>query len=104
MAASPMALFPFIRILFTVNLYRHFRAYQRAYGAAGAIAIILIHGWQVAGGIQFFGDANSALGAEENAYLAALAKLLVYFDVSLGHSPCLSEIIGITRLSVQVTL
>ena len=102
MAASAMALFPFIRILVTVNLYRHFRAYQGTDGAACAIAIILIHGWQVAGSIQFFGNANRALGAERNAYLAALAKLMVYFDVSLGHSPCLSEIISITRLSVQV--
>jgi hypothetical protein len=52
MAASPMALFPFISTLVTVDLYRHLWAYQRADGAAGALAAVLEHGRQVARSIE----------------------------------------------------
>jgi hypothetical protein len=45
MAASPIALFPFMRTLATVNLYCHFGTYYRADGAAGTCAAIVKRNW-----------------------------------------------------------
>ena len=75
MAASAMALFPFIRTLATVHLYCYLRADQRADSASGAFAIIIEGSRQIAINIQFIGEGNHTLRAKGDTQLASLAKL-----------------------------
>jgi hypothetical protein len=82
MAASPIAALPVIRTLATVNLYRHFRTYQGADSAAGALLVLAKGCRRVASGIHFIGLGDRVLGAEVYANLAALAKLLVDLDIA----------------------
>jgi hypothetical protein len=83
MAASPIAALPVIRTLATVNLYSHFRTYYSTDGAAGAFAAGIERSWRIAAGIHFIGLRDSVLRAKVDANLATLAKLLVYFDITL---------------------
>jgi hypothetical protein len=83
MAASPMAALPVIRTLATVNLYSHFGTYYSADGTASAFATGIERSWRIAIGIHFIGLRDRVLGAEVDAKLASLAKLLVYFDIAL---------------------
>jgi hypothetical protein len=82
MAASPIAALPVIRTLATVNLYRHFRTYQGADSASGALIVLAKGCRRVASGIHFAGLGDRVLGAEMDTNLAALAKLLVDLDIA----------------------
>jgi hypothetical protein len=82
MAASPIAALPVMSTLATVNLYRHFGTYQGADGAACAFAVSVERSRGIACGIHLSGLRDDMLGAEADANLAALAKLLVYLYAS----------------------
>jgi hypothetical protein len=84
MAASPIAALPVIRTLATVNLYRDLGTNQSADSAAGAFAVLVEGSRRIASGIDLTGLRDDMLGAEVDANLAALAKLLVDLDVALG--------------------
>ena len=88
MAASPMALFPFIKTLVTVHLYRHFGAHQSTDGTSGTLAVAIECGRLVAGSVEILYDINGALGAEGDAKLASLTKFLVDLYVSFSHCYC----------------
>jgi hypothetical protein len=75
---------PVIRTLATVNLYRDLGTNQSADSAAGAFAVFAEGSWRVACSIHLSGLRDDMLGAEVNANLAALAKLLVDLDIALG--------------------
>jgi hypothetical protein len=79
-----MAALPVIRTLATVNLYRHFGTYQGADSAACALLVFAKGCRRVASGIDFTGLRDGVLGAEVYANLAALAQLLVDFDIAFG--------------------
>jgi hypothetical protein len=83
MAASPIAALPVIRTLATVNLYSHFGTYYSTDGATSAFATGIEGSWRIAIGIHFIGLRDGVLRTEVDANLAALAKLLVYFDITL---------------------
>jgi hypothetical protein len=85
MAASPMALLPFIRTLATVDLNRYFRADQSAHGAASAFAVTVKKCRRITGSVKLGGYRNDLFRAEGNAELTAFAQLLVYFNISI-HS------------------
>jgi hypothetical protein len=85
MAASPMALLPFIRTLATVHLNCYFRTNQSAHSAAGAFVIIVKGRRRITGSVKLTGYRNDPFGAERNAEFTAFAQFLVYYDVSL-HS------------------
>jgi hypothetical protein len=84
MAASPIAALPVIRTLATVNLYSHFGTYYSTDGAAGAFAAGIEGSWRIAAGVDFTGLRDGVLGAEMDANLASLTKLLVYFYIALS--------------------
>ena len=83
MAASPIAALPVIRTLATVNLYSHFGTYYSTDGAASAFAAGIEGRRRIAIGIHFIGLRDGVLRAEVDANFASLAKLLVYFDITL---------------------
>ena len=80
-----MVLFPFIKTLVTIHLYRHFGAHQSTDGTSSTLAVTIECDGLVTGSVEILCDINGALGAEEDAKLASLAKLLVNLYVSLGH-------------------
>jgi hypothetical protein len=84
MAASPIAAFPVIKALFTVDLYRYFRA-NRSAGSAAVAFTGFFHktGRQISGCIQFIRMCDLLLGTECDAELTSLAKYLVNDDSSL---------------------
>ncbi len=82
MAASPIAAFPYMRVLVTVHLYAYIRTNERADSTACAVAIIVKSGGHISGGIQIIRRGNAFRRAEFHAYLAALAELPVNFDVT----------------------
>jgi hypothetical protein len=73
-----------MRTLLTVNLYGSFGAYHGADSAAGAFAAIFECGGEVAGSVDLLGNAHRLLGAEGDAYLAALAEDLIDFNTSFS--------------------
>ena len=83
MAASAIAALPVIRTLATVNLYGHFGTYYSADSAASAFATGIEGSGRISAGIHFIGLSDGVLRAEVDANLTALAKLLVYFDITL---------------------
>ena len=83
-----MVLFPFIKTLVTIHLYRHFGAHQSTDGTSSTLAVTIECDGLVTGSVEIICDINGALGAEEDAKLASLAKLLVYLYVSLNHFYC----------------
>jgi hypothetical protein len=85
MAASPIALFPFMRTLATVDLYCHFRTYNCTSGTACTFATVIEGGYQIPAGIQFVRQRNHLLGAKPDTEFASLTKVLGNFNISL-HS------------------
>ena len=85
MAASPMALFPLIKTLVTVHLYRHFGAYQSTDGTSGTLAAAIECNRLVASSVYILCNINGALGAERDAKLTSLTKFLVDLYKSLSH-------------------
>ena len=83
MAASPIALFPFMRTLATVNPYRHFWTYYCTNSATGTLTITVGANWEIATSVYFIGSINNALGTEMYANHASLAKRFVDFNASL---------------------
>jgi hypothetical protein len=72
-----MALLPSISFLVTVDLYGRLRADDGADSASIAFATVAERHRYVAGGIQRGREADSLLGAEEDAHLASFADFLI---------------------------
>ena len=85
MAASPIALFPVMSTLATVDLYCHFWTHDRTNSTACTFATVIEGGCQIPVGVQFVGQGNHVLGAEPDTDFASLTEILVNFNVSL-HS------------------
>jgi len=67
--------------LVTIYLYRSFGTDQRAYSAPAAVAALSALSYPVAVGVKLIDQADNTLRAEQDAELAALAKLLAYLDI-----------------------
>jgi len=72
-----------MRILTTIDLYGYFGTHYGADGASGAFVVAVIDGYPVATGIQYIRDSHHIFGTVERTEIAALAELLVDFNISL---------------------
>ena len=86
MAASPMALFPLIKTLATINLYYHFGTHQSTDGASGTLAAVIKNGSLVSGSIQIIRHVNGVLRAKADTKLTAFAKFPVDINISISHN------------------